>query len=163
MTVRPIRLLGDPVLRTPADPVTDFDAALRSLVADLMDTLLGEPGRAGVAAPQIGVGARVFVYDADGARGHVVNPRLAVSEERQDGDEGCLSLPGLYFPTPRAARATVHGFDQHGEPLTVTGEGFLARALQHETDHLDGVLYVDTLRGPTRRQALREIRAKRWA
>jgi len=163
VTVRPIRLLGDAVLRTPAEPVTSFDAELRALVTDLMDTLLGEPGRAGVAAPQIGVGLRVFVYDADGARGHVVNPTIELSPERQDGDEGCLSLPGLYFPTPRAARATVRGVDQHGEPLTVAGEGFLARALQHETDHLDGTLYVDTLRGDTRRQALREIRAQRWS
>jgi peptide deformylase len=163
MTIRPIRLLGDPVLRTPADPVGDFDASLRALVADLMDTLRAEPGRAGVAAPQIGVGLRVFVYDAEGVRGHVVNPTLEVSAEVADGEEGCLSLPGLYFPTPRAVRATVHGVDQHGEPLTVTGEGFLARALQHETDHLDGTLYVDTLRGDTRRRALREIRAQRWA
>jgi peptide deformylase len=163
MTIRPIRLLGDPVLRTPAEPVTAFDADLRALVTDLMDTLLGEDGRAGVAAPQIGVSLRVFVYDADGARGHVVNPTLEASEQTQDGDEGCLSLPGLYFPTPRAARATVRGFDKDGRPVTVTGEGFLARALQHETDHLDGTLYVDTLRGDTRRRALREIRAQRWA
>ena len=163
MTVRPIRLLGDAVLRTPAEPVTSFDAELRALVTDLMDTLVGAPGRAGVAAPQIGVGARVFGYDAGGARGHVVNPVLTVSEEAQDGEEGCLSVPGLYFPTPRAARATVTGFDQHGEPLTVTGEGFLARALQHETDHLDGVLYLDKLTGDVRRQALRAVRAARWA
>lgn len=162
VTIRPIRLLGDPVLRTPAEPVTDFDAALRDLVTDLMDTMLGADGRAGVAAPQIGVGARVFVYQADGARGHLVNPTIELSTETQDGEEGCLSLPGLYYPTPRALRATVRGFDQHGEPLTVSGEGFLARALQHETDHLDGTLYVDTLRGQTRREALREIRARRW-
>lgn len=161
--MRPIRLLGDAVLRTPADPVTSFDAELRALVADLMDTLLGAPGRAGVAAPQIGVGARVFVYEADGARGHVVNPTLEVSAETQDGDEGCLSIPELYFPRQRAAKATVHGFDQHGEPITVTGTGFLARALQHETDHLDGVLYIDGLTGDARRQALRAVRAAPWA
>ncbi|HYN94364.1 MAG TPA: peptide deformylase [Pilimelia sp.] len=163
MTIRPIRLLGDPVLRTPAEPVTTFDAGLRALVTDLMDTLLGEPGRAGVAAPQIGVSLRVFCYEADGARGYVVNPELEVSVATQEDDEGCLSLPGLYFPTPRARHATVRGFDQHGEPLTVAGEGFLARALQHETDHLDGRLYVDTLRGDARRRALREIRTRRWA
>lgn len=163
MTMRPIRLLGDPVLRTPAEPVTSFDAELRALVTDLMDTLLGEPGRAGVAAPQIGVSARVFVYDADGERGHLVNPTIEVSQESQDGDEGCLSLPGLYYPTPRAMRAVARGFDQHGEPLIITGTGFLARALQHERDHLDGRLYVDTLRGETRRQALRDIRAQNWA
>jgi peptide deformylase len=163
MTMRPIRIIGDPVLRTPCDPVTSFDTELRALVTDLMDTLLGAPGRAGVAAPQIGVSARVFVYDADEHRGHVVNPSLELSDETQDDDEGCLSIPELYFPTPRAMRATVRGFDQHGEPVTVTGTGFLARALQHETDHLEGRLYVDTLRGDARRQALREIRARRFA
>jgi peptide deformylase len=163
MTMRPIRLLGDAVLRTPADPVTAFDAELRELVTDLMDTLLGAPGRAGVAAPQIGVGARVFVYTADEVTGHVVNPRLEVSSETQDGDEGCLSIPELYYPRQRAAKATVYGFDQHGEPITVTGTGFLARALQHETDHLDGVLYIDGLTGDARRQALRAVRAAPWS
>ncbi|MFY1631869.1 peptide deformylase [Solwaraspora sp. WMMB335] len=163
MTMRPIRIIGDAVLRTRAEPVTDFGPTLRELVTDLMDTLLGAPGRAGVAAPQIGVSARVFVYDADGHRGHVVNPVLRVDDTDTDtDDEGCLSLPGLRFATPRAHHATVDGVDQHGRPITVTGTGFLARALQHETDHLDGRLYVDTLRGDTRRQALREIRAARW-
>ncbi|MDG4787035.1 peptide deformylase [Micromonospora sp. WMMD1102] len=163
MTMRPIRIIGDPVLRTPCEPVTSFDTELRDLVTDLMDTLLGAPGRAGVAAPQIGISAQVFVYDADGERGHLVNPTLELSAETQDDDEGCLSIPGLYFPTPRAMHATAHGFDQHGEPCTITGSGFLARALQHETDHLAGRLYVDTLRGDTRRHALREIRAGRFA
>jgi peptide deformylase len=158
MTIRPIRLFGDPVLRTPAEPVTTFDAALRDLVTDLMDTLTGVAGRAGVAAPQIGVPARVFVYDADGARGHVVNPVLSDPAGEQDDEEGCLSLPGLAFPTPRAMRVTVTGADQHGEPLRITAEGFLARAMQHETDHLDGRLYVDTLRGEARKEALRELR-----
>ncbi|ABP54805.1 peptide deformylase [Salinispora tropica] len=163
MTMRPIRIIGDPVLRTPAAPVTSFDADLRALVADLMDTLLGAPGRAGVAAPQIGVSAQVFVYDADGHRGHLINPTLELGDDRQDDDEGCLSIPGLYFPTPRAMRATARGMDQHGQPLTITGTGFLARALQHETDHLAGRLYVDTLRGETRRRALREVRAGHYA
>ncbi|MEQ4300371.1 peptide deformylase [Plantactinospora sp. B6F1] len=163
MTMRPIRIIGDPVLRTPCEPVTSFDAELRDLVTDLMDTLLGAPGRAGVAAPQIGISAQVFVYDADGNRGHLINPTLELSADGQDDDEGCLSVPGLYFPTPRAMHATAHGFDQYGEPLTITGSGFLARALQHETDHLAGRLYVDTLRGDTRRRALREIRAGRFA
>ncbi|SCF19686.1 peptide deformylase [Micromonospora mirobrigensis] len=162
MTMRAIRIIGDPVLRTPCEPVTSFDADLRALVGDLMDTLLGAPGRAGVAAPQIGVGAQVFVYDADGHRGHMINPTIELSEQTQDDEEGCLSIPGLYFPTPRAMHATVHGFDQHGEPLTISGSGFLARALQHETDHLHGRLYVDTLRGEGRRRALREIRAGRF-
>ena len=156
--MRPIRLFGDAVLRTATDPVTSFDAELRGLVADLLDTLTGAPGRAGVAAPQIGVSARVFVYDADGQQGHIVNPVLSDHDGEQDDEEGCLSLPGLAFPTPRALRVTVTGVDQHGEPLRLETEGFLARAMQHETDHLDGRLYVDTLRGDARKQALREIR-----
>jgi peptide deformylase len=163
MTMRPIRIIGDAVLRTPCEPVTTFDTSLRTLVTDLMDTLLGAAGRAGVAANQIGVSAQVFVYDADGERGHLINPTLELSEESQDDDEGCLSIPGLHFPTPRAMRATAHGVNQYGEPLTITGSGFLARALQHETDHLRGRLYIDTLRAETRRRALREIRAGRFA
>jgi peptide deformylase len=164
MTIRPIRLLGDAVLRTPCDPVTSFDAELRALVADLLDTVTGKPGRAGVAANQIGVSARVFSYAVDDAVGYVVNPVLTVvSEEIQDGDEGCLSIPGFYFPRVRAETATVEGFDQHGEPITVAGTGFLARALQHEVDHLDGKLYIDGLTGDARRQALRAVRAAPWA
>jgi peptide deformylase len=163
VAIRPIRLLGDPVLRTVADPVTSFDAELRELVTDLMDTLVKVPGRAGVAAPQIGVSARVFSYDADGHRGYVVNPTIEVSGERQAGEEACLSLPELSFPTTRAVHATVRGFDQHGEPIEVAGSGFLARALQHEYDHLDGRLYVDNLSGEARRQALRAIRSAQWA
>ncbi len=156
--MRTIRVIGDPVQRTPSEPDTSFDAELRALVADLTDTLFGAPGRAGVAANQIGVSARVFVWHADGSRGHLVNPTVTVSEEIQGGEEGCLSIPGLYFETPRAVRATATGYDQHGESLTVTGTGFLARALQHEAGHLDGQLFVDTLAGQARREALREIR-----
>ena len=158
MTVRPIRMLGDAVLRTPCDPVTSFDAELRALVRDLVDTV-AEPGRAGLAAPQIGVTARVFSYNVEGQIGYLVNPVIVARDGEQDGEEGCLSIPGLYFPTPRAMRATAEGFDVRGAPVTVEGSGFLARALQHETDHLDGVLYVDTLTGDARRQALRAMRA----
>jgi peptide deformylase len=157
MTVRLIRIYGDPVLRTPADPVTDFDADLRSLVRDLEDTVR-EPGRAGVAGPQIGVSLRVFSYNVAGQVGHMVNPVLSGFEGEQADDEGCLSVPGLAFATTRAAKVTATGFDQHGEPLVIHGTGFLARALQHETDHLDGRLYIDTLTGDVRRQALRELR-----
>jgi len=164
VTIHPIRLLGDPVLRTPCDPVTAFDDKLRRLVDDLMETMLGEPGRAGLAANQIGVSSRVFSYNADGHQGYVVNPEIVeLSEEIQDGDEGCLSLPGLYFPTPRAQYAVVRGYDVNGDPVTISGRGFLARALQHETDHLNGILYVDTLKGETRRRALRAIRAADWS
>jgi peptide deformylase len=161
MTMRPIRIFGDPVLRSPAATVTVFDVSLRELVADLMDTMLGAPGRAGVAAPQIGVSLRVFVYDADGHRGHLVNPVLSDASGEQDDEEGCLSVPGMAFPTPRALSVTATGVDEFGVPSTVTGTGFLARALQHETDHLDGRLYVDTLRGDNRRKALHELRRAR--
>ena len=157
MTVRPIRLFGDPVLRTEADPVTSFDADLRELVADLEDTVR-VPGRAGVAAPQIGVSLRVFSYNVAGQVGHLVNPVLSAFEGEQDDEEACLSLPGLGFPTKRALSVVARGFDQHGEPLVIEGTGFLARALQHETDHLSGTLYIDTLTGDVRRQALRELR-----
>jgi peptide deformylase len=158
VTVRPIRLLGDPVLRTPSDAVTSYDAELRALVADLVETV-ALPGRAGLAAPQIGVNVRVFSYTADGIVGYVVNPVIVATEGEQDGEEGCLSIPNLYFPTPRALSATVEGVDQYGEPITVSGSGLLGRALQHETDHLDGRLYIDTLKGDVRRQALRAVRA----
>jgi peptide deformylase len=163
MTARPIRILGDPILRTECDPVTAFDPHLDDLVTDLMDTLFGAPGRAGVAAPQIGINARVFAYNAGGQVGHLVNPSLVVGEERRGGEEGCLSLPDLYFPTPRAERVTARGRDRHGEPITIEATGFLARVLQHETDHLDGRLYVDNLTGDARRQALRAIRSAPWA
>jgi peptide deformylase len=162
MTVRPIRIFGDPVLRTEADPVTAFDAELRALVADLEDTVR-VPGRAGVAAPQIGVSLRVFSYNVAGQVGHLVNPVLSDFAGEQDDDEACLSLPDLGFPTKRAMSVTARGFDQHGEPLVIDGTGFLARALQHETDHLAGTLYIDKLTGDVRRQALRELRRVRPA
>jgi peptide deformylase len=157
MTVRPIRLFGDPVLRTEADPVTTFDRHLRDLVADLEDTVR-VPGRAGVAAPQIGVSLRVFSYNVAGQVGHLVNPVLSAFDGEQDDEEACLSLPGLGYPTRRARSVIARGFDRHGEPLIIEGTGFLARALQHETDHLSGTLYIDTLTGDVRRQALRELR-----
>ena len=159
MTVRPIRIFGDPVLRTEADPVTAFDAELRSLVADLEDTVR-VPGRAGVAAPQIGVSLRVFSYNVDGEIGHLVNPVITErSEELQDDDEGCLSIPGLYAPTVRAMHCAAEGFDVSGEPLRIEGSGLLARCLQHEVDHLDGTLFIDTLTGESRKRALRALRA----
>ena len=160
MTVRGIRFYGDPVLRTPAAEVVAFDDDLRALITDLEDTVR-EPGRAGVAAPQIGVSLRVFSYHVDGAVGHLVNPVLSDLDGEQDDDEGCLSVPGLFFPTPRAFSVTATGQDQHGEPLVIRGTGFLARALQHETDHLDGTLYLDRLKGDVRRKALRELRRVR--
>jgi peptide deformylase len=158
VTIRPIRELGDPVLRTPADPVRDFDRDLAALVRDLEDTV-DHPGRAGLAAPQIGVGLRVFSYNVDGEIGHVVNPAITeLSEEQQDDDEGCLSVPGLYAPTVRALRAVVEGFDVDGKPLRLEGTGLMARCLQHEVDHLDGKVFLDRLTGEARKKALRTLR-----
>ncbi|MCZ2837019.1 peptide deformylase [Modestobacter sp. VKM Ac-2985] len=158
MTVRPIREIGDPVLRTPADPIRAFDKDLAALVRDLEETV-DHPGRAGVAATQIGVGLRVFSYNVDGVIGHLVNPVITErSEETQDDDEGCLSIPGLYAPTVRAMHCVAEGFDVHGEPLRIEGSGLLARCLQHEVDHLDGKLFVDRLTGDARKQVLRALR-----
>ena len=158
MTIRPIRELGDPVLRTPADEVRAFDRELAALVRDLLETV-DHPGRAGLAAPQIGVSARVFSYNVDGEIGHLVNPRVVeLSEETQDGDEGCLSVPGIWAPTARAMHAVVEGFDVHGEPLRLEGDGLMARCLQHEVDHLDGKVFLDRLTGEARRAALRALR-----
>lgn len=163
MSVTPIRLFGDPVLRTVCEPVTDFDRELAKLVEDLTDTMLHAAG-AGLAAPQIGVDARVFTYHVDGQVGHMINPVVEqVSEEEQTDDEGCLSIPGLRFPCTRAMRARAVGFDQHGEPLVIEGERLLARAVLHEIDHLDGVLFVDRLDDATRKAAMRAIRAAQWA
>ena len=161
MAVRPIRLFGDPLLRTKAVPVTDFDAELRSLVRDLTETMLEAPG-AGLAAPQIGVGLRVFTYNVEGVVGHLVNPSLELSEETQHGLEGCLSIPDLTFECTRALQVVATGFDMYGEPVTLDGSDLLARAIQHETDHLDGILFVDRLDPRTRRQAMAEIRAAEW-
>ena len=161
MSIQPIRLFGDPVLRTPAAPVVDFDAELRRLVQDLTDTMLDAPG-AGLAAPQIGVGLRVFTWYVDGEVGHLVNPQLTLSEETQDGEEGCLSIPGLAFDCIRAADVVAHGFDMHGEPVVIEGSQTLARAIQHETDHLDGILFVERLDAETRKAAMKAIRESAW-
>ncbi len=161
MAVQPIRLLGDPVLRTHAAPVVDFDAELRRLVADLTDTMLDAPGT-GLAAPQLGVGLRVFTWSVEGESGHLVNPTLDLSDETQHGPEGCLSIPDLTFDCTRALRVVAKGFDVHGEPLVVEGSDLLARVVQHETDHLDGVLFVDRLDRETRRAAMRAIRTAEW-
>lgn len=162
MSIKPIRLFGDPVLRTPAQEVTDFDKELRILVKDLQDTMMDAPG-AGLAAPQIGVGLRVFTYYVDGVLGHLVNPSLDLSDELQDGEEGCLSFPGIYYDTPRALRVVAKGFDENGEPVTLEGTEMLARAIQHETDHLDGILFIDRMDRDQRKLALKAIREAEWA
>ncbi len=162
MAVQPIRLFGDPVLRTPTEPVKDFDKELRRLVKDLTDTMMDAPG-AGLAAPQIGVGLRVFTYYVDDEPGHLINPSLDLSEEQQEGEEGCLSFPGLAYPTRRAYRAVAKGFNQHGDPVVIEGTDLLARCVQHETDHLDGVLFIDRLDREQRKAAMRAIREAEWA
>jgi len=162
VTVQPIRLFGDPVLRTPADPVVDFDAELRRLVADLTDTMREQNG-AGLAAPQLGVGLRVFTFDVDEVVGHLVNPVLELpDEEEQDGPEGCLSIPGLYVDTKRRMNVVAKGFNQHGDPVQLVGAGLMARCVQHETDHLDGVLFIDRLDAAGRKEAMRAIREADW-
>ncbi|WP_327045081.1 peptide deformylase [Microbispora sp. NBC_01189] len=163
MAIQPIRLFGDPVLRTPAEPVVDFDKELRRLVKDLTDTMMDAPG-AGLAAPQIGVGLRVFTYYVDEQLGHVINPDLDLGDELDaDGEEGCLSFPGLSFPTPRAIRAVAKGFDMHGEPVTIEGTDIMARCFQHETDHLDGVLFIDRMDVKQRKLAMKAIREAEWS
>jgi peptide deformylase len=161
MTVRPLRLLGDPVLRTPCDPVVRFDDALARLVTDLVDTV-AEPGRAGLAANQIGSGLAVFSYNIDGQLGYVINPRVVELRDSIDGPEACLSVPGISAIRTRAEHAVVEGVDLDQEPVVVAGSGELARCLQHETDHLDGVLFIDRMDPATRKQAMREIRAANW-
>ncbi|HNO39863.1 MAG TPA: peptide deformylase, partial [Marmoricola sp.] len=140
MSIRDIKLFGDPVLRTPAKEVVTFDKELRGLVADLTDTML-DAGGAGLAAPQLGVGLRVFTWHVAGEIGHLVNPRLILSDEVQIGPEGCLSIPDLTIDCERALNVVAHGLNMHGEPVVVEGSELLARALQHETDHLDGILF----------------------
>jgi peptide deformylase len=162
MAIRDIRLFGDPVLRTAAEPVTDFDKQLRTLVKDLTQTLDHAQG-AGLAAPQIGVGLRVFAYAVGGERGYLVNPVLEFpDEEEQDGEEGCLSFPGIYYDVKRRLNTVARGFTDRGDPIQVVGTEILARCLQHETDHLDGVLFIDRMDPVTKGQAMREIRAANW-
>lgn len=161
MTVRQIRLYGDPVLRTVAEEVKEFGDFSQALAQDLLDTL-DLPGRAGVAAPQVGVSARAFSYDVEGQRGVIFNPVLVETSGEQSGDEGCLSVPGLWFPTRRAAYAAVEGVDADGQPMRVEGERELARCLQHEVDHLDGIVYIHRLEPSTRRGAMKDIRRSAW-
>jgi peptide deformylase len=158
MPERKIRLWGDPILRTACDPVTGFDQSIAALCEDLLETVTAREGRAGLAANQIGVGLRAFSWFVDGRSGVVINPRLIELAGEQDGEEGCLSLPGLWFPLRRSEFAAVEGVDATGAPVRVEGTGLLARCLQHECGHLDGQLYIDLLEGPTRREALRAAR-----
>ncbi|GLW10842.1 peptide deformylase 1 [Microtetraspora sp. NBRC 13810] len=158
--MRDIRMIGDPVLRTPATPVTDFDRELRRLIDEMFTVMYAASG-VGLAGPQIGVPRRLFVYDISGRKGHVVNPELTVDDpEPVTEEEGCLSIPDrearrpVYAATPRAAGVSVTGLDRLGRPVRVRARGMLARCLQHETDHLDGTLFVDRLAKDAARKVL---------
>ena len=162
MAVRPIRIFGDPVLRAVSAPVGPVDDGVRALVQDLLDTV-ALPGRAGVAAPQIGVGLRAFSYNIDGDIGYILNPVLVeVSGEPEEIGEGCLSVPGLWHDAIRYPWAKVTGTDLDGNEIVLEGDGLLAQALQHETDHLDGTLYLARLSPANRKIAMREVRESDW-
>ncbi|MFI0354584.1 peptide deformylase [Actinomadura sp. 9N407] len=162
--VRPITLVGEPVLHAPCRTVERFDDELAQLVEDMFASMY-EANGVGLAANQVGVGLRVFVYDCHDAddrehKGVLINPTLVLPElgERRldDDDEGCLSVPGPYAKLARPDRATCHGFDVKGNEVTVEGTGLLARCLQHECDHLEGRVYIDRLSGRARKKVLKE-------
>lgn len=158
MAQLPIRQFGDPVLRQKAAEVDRITGAHRRLVEDMLDTMRSAPG-VGLAGPQIGVVERVFVWEVDDEHGAVFNPVISArSEEQVENEEGCLSLPGLYYPVTRAARVTVEGVDENGDPVKLDAEDLLARVCQHEIDHLDGVLFIDHLPEDLRKEALRTLR-----
>lgn len=162
MSVREIRLFGDPVLKTVSEPITSFDEKTRALIEDLLDTTK-LPGRAGVAAPQIGVNLRAFSYNVDGQVGYIINPELVeVSGEKNLVDEGCLSVPELWHKTPRYQFAKAVGLDLDGNQIELQGSGLMAQMLQHECDHLDGLVYLDRLEGEEHKAAMKNLRASDW-
>lgn len=154
----PIRTLGDPVLKAPAKPVERFDDALRRLYEDMLETMYDAPG-VGLAGPQVGISLRLFVFD-DGITGPVfmANPELLTPEGEIVEEEGCLSIPGPFYPTRRSAKIVCRGHDLQGDPLEMTGEGLLARIFQHEMDHLEGTLFIDRLDEEGRKAVLAELR-----
>lgn len=161
MTVREIRLFGDPVLKSVTEQVKDFES-VKGLVQDLLDTT-ALPGRAGVAATQIGVGLAVFSYNVNGKIGYLINPEiLSVEGESTLMEEGCLSVPGLWHKTPRFPKATARGYQLDGSIVEISGEGLMAQALQHECDHLNGLLYLDRLEKEERRLAFANLRQQSW-
>lgn len=166
MTVLPIRLFGDPVLTTRASEVTEFNAALRTLVADMTETM-ADAGGVGLAANQVGVLRRVFVFDCahapGGLKGHVINPVWEpLGEEKEEGTEGCLSIPEISLSIPRYRSVRLRGLDVEGKPVAISASGLLARCIQHETDHLDGVLYLKRARAADRKEAMAQIRTSAW-
>jgi peptide deformylase len=167
---RPVLRLGAPALRATAQPVDAVTPEIQALVREMIGVMYAERG-VGLAAPQLGVGLRIFVVDISGGRDPLalkvcINPAWGDRDGMQLEEEGCLSVPGFTATVARPARAAVHSLDAAGQPYTVAGEGLLARALQHEMDHLDGRLFVDRLRGISRAMILRKVhkleRAGRW-
>jgi peptide deformylase len=162
MTERQIRLFGDPVLRSRCDPIQAGDQRVKSLIEDLLETVQ-VPGRAGLAANQIGVSLAAFSYNIDGDIGYIINPELVeATGEPELVEEGCLSVPGFYFPRRRHPFARVTGIDLDGNPVELSGDGVFAQALQHETDHLAGHLFIEGLDPETKREAMRAIRQAPW-
>jgi peptide deformylase len=160
VTIIPIRALGDPVLKIAARDVEAFDETLARLARDMFETMYDAPG-VGLAAPQVGLSLRFFVFDSgQGHTGAIANPVLSEMDGEQEADEGCLSVPGLYFPTTRFAHVRLDGQDLHGDPITLYGDELLARIFQHETDHTDGLLYLDRLDRRERKLAMAELRQR---
>lgn len=159
MTFRPIRIVGDPVLRTPCSPIDEITPGVKALVEDLVENV-DMDGRAGLAANQIGVSLRAFSWNIEGEIDYILNPVIVElsDDEFQDGEEGCLSVPDLWFPTKRSLYARAEGTDLDGRKKVVEGEGLMGRCIQHEVDHLDGHLYIDRLDRETRKKAMRAIR-----
>ncbi|MGO3357371.1 MAG: peptide deformylase [Bifidobacterium crudilactis] len=159
MAIRDIRVVPDPVLRTPCETITNITPSVRRLVTDLLETV-DDPGRAGLSANQIGVSLRAFSFNIEGKLGYVLNPVIEETSGEQYGDEGCLSLPGLWYQTRRADYARVRGIDLEGAEIVLEGSGLMGRMLQHECDHLDGHVYIDRLEKDVRRQALKQLRTQ---
>jgi peptide deformylase len=159
VSILPIRILGDPVLREPCSDVVTFDRHLRTLCRDMLDTMYDAPG-VGLAASQVGLSLRLFVFDAERGAGPgvVANPVLLDLAGEVVEEEGCLSIPSMWASTPRAERARVTGLDEHGRPVSLVGEGLLARIFQHETDHVNGMLFIDRLGEDERRQVMAALR-----
>lgn len=159
MPLLPIRIFGDPVLKQRANEVIDFDERLRRLAEDMLETMRAANG-AGLAANQVGVLKRLFTWEIpDVGHGAVVNPTIThSSEEIQDGEEGCLSFPGLFYPTTRPMEVHVEAVGVDGEELSIEGVGLMARILAHEIDHLNGILFIEHLAKHDRRDAMRRIR-----
>lgn len=157
MSIRKIRIVPDPVLRTPCDEIREITPAVKHLVDDLLETV-NDPGRAGLSANQIGVSFRAFSYNINGRIGYILNPVIEELKGEQYDDEGCLSVPGLWYKTRRANYARVRGIDLDGKTVVLEGEGLMARMIQHECDHLDGHVYLDRLEKDVRKQALRQLR-----